>query len=342
MKKKIIIICTVISTLFMGCTSADVRTSENKTQNQNEEVTDTQAGDELMDGVDNVSFGYDVADDSDDMSTFVYSGDTISVPFFYRAECATGREFGFFVFIDGICQKYSIKDESGETTAPEYVHRFTMSDTNENKFTFLIEPNVGKKGDKKSIYICGIINPDFKPESKEEPSYQYFGSLSQTVPQQVRFDADVPNGGEQQAVYSSDRNEIPQEIKDRYEAVFGTSIDENSSGQMSVDLFKSDRQEFYIEEKSNTLALHLQMYAGKEGLYRTMIFVDNEPILIDGKNYIETDYKDKTMSEYDIKLDVSNFSQISTIYAITVPADQNYLDYVPAVKTDSKMLWLEK
>lgn len=345
MKKQIICMCIIFSMIFSGCMVSDVRTSENNTQIESEEDTSnmqTKNENDDDDEEDAVSFGYDETDESAAMDTYVYTGDALSVPYHLQAQKATGHDVGFLIFIDGVCQKYSVKEDTGEVTEEEYMHRFTLSDTNEKKFTFLIQPNIGKKGDKKGIYVCGIIYPGFQPESKTEPSYQYYGNLFQTVPQQVRFEADSKNNEKQQAVYSSDGKEIPEEIKNTYEALFGISIEESGGRQSNVELFKDGSEEAYIEEKSEIAVLHFQMYGGKAGTYRTTLFINHEPVLVDGKNYIETEYKDKTMSTYDINLDVSKIPQNSTIYAITVPADQNYLEYEDVKKTPSKLLWLER
>lgn len=342
MKKQIICMSIIFSMIFSGCMTSDVRTSGNNTQTESEGNTSNVQTKNNDDEEDEVSFGYDEIDESAAMDTYVYTGENLLVPYHLQAQKATGHDVGFLIFIDGVCQKYSIIDESGEVTEETYMHRFTLSDTNDKKFTFLIQPNVGKKGDKKGIYVCGIIYPKFQPKSKDEPSYQYYGNIFQTVPQQVRFEADSKNNDKQEAVYSSDGKDIPKEIKNAYEALFGVSIDESDSNQANVELFKEDSDEAYIEEKSENVVLHFQMYGGKAGKYRTTLFINHEPVLIDGKNYIETEYKSKTMSTYDMNLDVSKIPQNSTIYAITVPADQNYLEYEDVKKTSSKLLWLER
>lgn len=347
MKKQKIFICLILSVLLSGCQSSDVRSVENNISTEStEEIKETQETQEtpIHNGVNDaegINFGFDEVDESTAMDSYVYSGEKIEVPYHIQANKATGHDVGFLVFIDGVCQKYSIKDDSGEKTDDKYMHRFILSDTDDKKFTFLIKPNIGKKGDKKGIYICGIINPSFQPNSKDEPSYQYYGRLFQTIPQQVRFEADAPIEEEHKPIYTSDGNAIPDEIKNAYEAIFGFNIEESGGMQMRVDLFKENNEEAYIEEKNNTGILHLQIYGGKTGKYRTTLFINHEPVLIDGKEYIETNYEAKTMSKCDVNIDCSKISKISTIYAITVPADQNYLEYEDVKKTSSKMLWLE-
>lgn len=169
MKKQIICMCIIFSMIFSGCMVSDVRTSENNTQIESEEDTSnmqTKNENDDDDEEDAVSFGYDETDESAAMDTYVYTGDALSVPYHLQAQKATGHDVGFLIFIDGVCQKYSVKEDTGEVTEEEYMHRFTLSDTNEKKFTFLIQPNIGKKGDKKGIYVCGIIYPGFQPEVK--------------------------------------------------------------------------------------------------------------------------------------------------------------------------------
>lgn len=342
MKKIIICMSIIFSMIFSACMTSDVRTYEKNTQKLSEEETSDMQTNTVSEEVDEVCFGYDEIDESVSMETYVYTGEALSIPFHLQAQKATNHDIGFLIFIDGVCQKYSIKDDSGKVTEEEYMHRFTLSDTNDKKFSFLIQPSNGKKGDKKGVYVCGIIYPGFQPKDKTEPSYQYFGKLSQTVPQQVRFDADAKKNEKQQVAYSTNEKEIPEEIKNTFEALFGVSIEESDGCQATVELYKDDRDENYIEEKSESALLHFEMYGGKTGKYRTTIFVNHEPVLVDGKNYIETEYKEKTMSTYDINLDVSKIPQNSTIYAITVPADRNYLEEEAVNQTSCKLLWLER
>jgi PAS domain-containing protein len=196
---------------------------------------------------------------------------------------------------------------------------------------------VGKAGDKVGIYICGIIYPGFQPESEEEPSYQYYGKLLQTVPQQVRFEADA-KAGEQEALFTVDGQAIPEEIENTYEAIFGVSLADAVSGQGYVELYKEDSEEAYITGEPGELTLHFQMYGGEAGTYRTTVFVNHEPVMVDGKDYIETQLEENTMSQCDVTLDVSGLSERNTIYAVTVPADENYLEYGDVLKTASRLL----
>lgn len=49
--------------------------------------------------------------DEGNMDTYIYNKEYIEVPFWLEVKADTGRDVGFLVFINGVLQNYSIKEE---------------------------------------------------------------------------------------------------------------------------------------------------------------------------------------------------------------------------------------
>lgn len=341
--KRFFALCTALSILcLVGCASSDVRKHTKSTSPTiPESITSTEHAEQATMASpnetvkDELSFGF--VKDSTNMSVFVYNGEAIEVPFQLNTIKATGHDFGFLIFIGGIPQNYSIQYEDGTVTEESMMQRLTLSEEGTQTFTFLIHPNVGKAGDKLGIEVCGIIYPAFQPTNIDEPSYQYYGSLSHVTPQQVKFEVDAPNGNLQ---YQTTANglELSEEIINAIQMISPNSVEEILDGMTYVNLYQNSTSEQTIIAENGIITLHLQLYGGLDGIYNTTIFINHQPVTIDGANYIRSEMQANKMCECEVTLDISDYDYLNTIYAIAAPADDAYLEYAGAKKTNSVLL----
>ena len=337
--KQILISIFITVLLLSGCSSTDVRNdSETATP-----ITSIPAQTDMMeletDDNDEISFGWDT--ETEDMDTFVYNGNTLSIPFKLGTKKATGHDIGFLVFIGGIQQNYSVEFSDGTVTDESTMYRFKLTEIEEKHFNILVNPSVGKKGEKLGIYVCSVLYPSFMPENIDKPSYKGYHALSQVVPQQVKFKADTKKQGKE-AAYTEDGLELSEDIIKSIKAFSSNSskvdVEEKLKDNLCIDLCQKSIDETYITSEKGKVILHIRLYGGVDGIYRTTIFINHKPISVNGADYIQSEVKAATMSECEIVLDVSDYEKLNTIYAITVPADDSYLTYMPAIKSKSVLL----
>ena len=333
MKRVFIVAVIAVILIISGCGSSDVRDSSEPVSLNLAEQAEESGLDESQS--DEIKFGYDT--ESEDMDVYLYNGETINVPFQLEVGKATGHDVGFLVFIGGVVQHYSVQYADGSVSEEGIMQRFELLEEGKQTFSFLVNPSVGKKGDKLGIYVCGIIYPSFRPDDVEQPSYQYFGSLSQVVPQQVKFETDSENNGIQFAE-SENGLELTDEIINSIKMFSSKETEETLKDNLYVRLYQKSEGESLIESDNGKITLHLQLYGGVEGIYNTTIFINHEPVAIDGMDCIRSQMKANKMSECEITLDISDYGHLNTIYAITVPADDAYLNFYPVEKTTSRLL----
>lgn len=332
--KRVFISAVIVVLLFVsGCGSLDVRNSSesaalNPTEQAEESGLDEGQSDEIK-------FGYST--ESEDMDVYLYNGETLNVPFQLEVGKATGHDVGFLIFIGGVAQSYSVQYADGSVSEEGVMQRFKLSEEGKQTFSFLINPSVGKKGDKLGIYVCGMIYPSFQPDDVEQPSYQYYGSLSQVVPQQVKFEADSKNNGIQ-VMKAENGLDLTDEIINSIKMFSSEETEEILKGNLYGQLYQNSESEPLIESDNGKITLHLQLYGGVEGIYNTTIFINHEPVTIDGMDCIQSQMTANKMSVCEITLDISDYEYLNTIYAVTVPADDAYLDSYPAEKTNSRLL----
>lgn len=339
MKKYVVLTLVLLFICFTGCTGKDIREQDVSYRNDvqaTSELIDEPEDDPAEEMRDSFSFGYVSDSGEGNMDTYIYDKTYIEVPFWLEVEADTGRDVGFFVFINGILQKYSIKEEKDRKE--DTIQLFSLDELGKKKYTFLIKPNVGKKGEKLGIYICGIIYPSYQPESETKPAYQYFGRLSQVVPQQICFNKTAFRG-DIDSVKSRDGKEISEEVINAIKLLSTKSVEETLDGSVFVELYQKSINETVIKTENRKVRLKLRLYGGVEGKYRTTIFVNNKPIEINGKDVVESVLSVKKMSEHDFELDLSKYGKMNTLYAIAVPADDAYLEIVRSCeKSDSRLL----
>ncbi len=335
--KNIFLLALLVFICLTGCSGNDIRKhSSSSGKDIVPELADLPSEGPAEEIRDSFSFGYVSESDEGNMDTYIYNKEYIEVPFWLEVKADTGRDVGFLVFINGVLQNYSIKEEKDRKE--DTMQLFSLDKCEEKKYTFLIRPDIGCKGEKVGIYICGIMYPSFQPESEKSPSYQYFGKLSQVVPQQVYFDKEV-SGNNISFVKSIDGMKISEEVINAIKMFSVKSVEETLDNSVYVQLYQKSINETVIKAENGKVRLKLKLYGGVEGKYRTTIFVNNKPVQIDGKDAVESILSVKKMSEYEFELDLSKYGKMNTIYAITVPADDAYLEIIRRCeKSDSRLL----
>lgn len=337
--RKLFVVYAAATLVLFGCASSDVRsTYEEVNTNSDAEKTEmatstsTEENSPNMMMADNVGFGFIEED-----LVFSYDGNPLSIPLSFEILSATGHDSGLMVFIAGVPQSFSIEYEDGTVSEKGIMQKTPFTEEKKEEIHLLVDPNVGKKGDNLGMYICNIIYPSFRPDSIEQPSYQYCGWLAQLSPQQVGFEVDARTE-DWEALTVENGLELSDDIQASYLAFGSGSVEENLDGIYYVDLYQEEKDEKVVISENGMVSLHLRWYGGVDGIYNTTIFINDEPVSIQGADYIQSEAQRNKMSQCDIVLDVSEYDELNTIYAFTAPADDAYLEKMPVIKTNSKLL----
>ncbi len=334
------LLAVVMLVCLVGCAGKDVREQQSSKQKKAEttavsEETEETEEEAVMGEGDSFDFGFaDVSEE--EFTVFPYDKEYLEIPFHLKSERATGHDAGLLVFIDGIPQKYSIKEQPDRKE--EIMQFFSLDKTYEQKITLQIKPNRGKKGEKVGIYVCSIVYPSFQPKSEEKPSYQYFGQLGQVSPVQLEYKKSVPRDAINM-IKSEDGREISEDIINAIEMFSAKSLEESLEDCVYVELYQNSIDETVMRAENGKIRLHMRLYGGVEGTYRTTVFVNNRPVKVKGKVAVESQMHANKMSELDFELDLAGYGEMNTIYAVTAPAGDAYLDMLRRCeKSDSRLL----
>lgn len=337
MREKISILLLVLCLFAVGCSNQDVRKDmeqievTSKPATEQEEKPINKQGEE-----DEIGYGYRNISPNTVMEVFEYNGEPIEIPYYLSVRMATGHDVGFVIFIGGVQQEYSIIYADGTVSDKGRMHLFPLDERKEEEFTICVEPNIGKAGEKLGIYMCSIIYPSFQPESEAEPSYQYFGQLGQNSPQQVKFNVDAERK-KYDFAQTENGQKIPKDLLELYD-IYDTKSLKSLDGFASIEFYEIEREEAYMKAKNGKLSLNLDVFGGVQRKYYVTVYINHQPVLVDGKDMIEVDLEKNTMSTYKFDLDVSEYGEYSTIYAILVPADESYLDAAQVCISGSKLV----
>jgi hypothetical protein len=258
--------------------------------------------------------------------TFTYTGDPITLSFFYQGT-GSDTEVGLMFFLDGIVQPYQIietshPDETSVTNQDVYLSKFQLSSDIRIEFTVSITPVTGLVGDEFGLFPVTLFEPSFLPAS-EEGNFGIYHQGSFYLPITIQMGTD---GSRQTADHVVDPDLAP--IPDR---LFEHDDRLDSSGRISQPVFALYAGEFlgWGEPASQTtengkIDLHLSGYGGVEVLYRVTIFVNHQPVMIEGNEsfLIQTHYDQ--VSTYTFTLDISEYDRLNSLYAIVVPVGESY------------------
>ncbi len=227
-------------------------------------------------------------------TTYVYDGVELEIPYELTGSGA-GSVSGMLLLVDGISQPYQIK-MNGKILSKEeeYMHVFDVTDTGKADFSFVFTPVKGKKGDKLSLNFVQVNNPEYKPKDETYIGYDLSGMSISSKPVTIEFKKDSSNKTEYLAYEGAWTSEVTTE--------------EVLSGKTDAGYFvaKNGVVNFIISNKGD-----------KGSKYRTVLYINNEPVKIKLKDYLEYTVQSGESNTCNISVDISNYDRINTVYAIT-------------------------
>lgn len=350
MKNKILLItllfCLLLATFSSVNHFRNIKKAEQNPVADNSllDNIDNEVADSFADNSGPVSLGafsFGIISSSDDRQVYEYAGEELHIPYKVEGMDESMRsDFGLMVFVDGISQPYKLQYKDGKVTDTQYLHKFYLNNRERHEFDIAFTPITAKEGDRLSIVFMTILNPDFMPE---DGNYGIYHAISANTAQEIYFKV-MPDVEKDLTAYSGYTTQpIPQDRIDKLSFFTSGSesnpIDSNFITEITVN------DEVITQMKTNTgkIKFTFNIYGGIEAAYRTMFFINHEPIEIMGANYLETKTEKGMMCSFDLELDTAGMDPLSTLYSITNPIGKDYLSVgLFPIKTRSILLINDK
>ena len=346
MKKKTLLIAILFCLFFLAVFGIvnHLRSIEKAAQNQahNNSLLDNSGNDvadsftDKSEAVSLGAFSFGIISSSDDRQVYEYTGKELHIPYKVEGMDESIRsDFGLMVFVDGISQPYKLLYKDGTVTDTQYLHKFYLNNKERHEFDIVFTPVTATEDDRLGIVFMTILNPDFMPE---DGNYGIYHAISANTAQEIYFKA-MPDIEHRTAYSEYTTHPIPQDRIDKLSFFTSGSesnpIDTNFITEITVD----DESVTKIKADSGKVKFTFSIYGGIEAAYRTMFFINHEPIKIMGANYLETKTEKGMMCSFELELDTAGMDPLSTLYSITNPIGKDYLSVgLFPIKTRSILL----
>lgn len=310
---KWIAIVAAISCLLSGCGGNNAASHKAEEPDTSSSVSGdlTDLFDQGSSAMEVGSFSYGWPDERD---VFPYSGEPLEIPFKLTGTLESPQEVGLLLFVDGITQPYSAVLADGTELTDAYMQTFQLEQDVENIFNLVFQPVTGKAGDSLSIQAVTILRPSYLPEGTENPNYGFYHSVNITIPLQISFEKDAPAERQKTAADNYEIVDIPKSITDSDE-YFGLENSRDTNTALSV-VPGEDENGSVIYSRDGTVTFKARLYGGPEADHNITVFVNHQPVQVDGADYLAVRTQKGKMVEATITLDASAFGEINTIYAI--------------------------
>ncbi len=265
-------------------------------------------------------------DDDDPLDTRIrYVGEPVELAYELVAPDGDANA-AYILFADGIVQPYRLADPADEAEGIDApVHFFRLKKNETREITILFDPVVGKKGDTVGLYFAVVIGPLYVPPDKEHPGYGHFSELATSNPTRLIMEADSRGESAEDALAAAYRiPAVTQPIPENQWRPGGTIYERPEEilrmwtnylrpiGEPQVPIA-------YIEAENGTVQFQLLRTGGTSFSYRTTVFVNHEPIAVDGHPDFVFDAEYGMETSVPITLDVSSYPRRNTLYTVTVP-----------------------
>lgn len=275
----------------------------------------------------------------DERDVFTYSGEPLEIPFQLTGSMDSSQEVGLLLLVDGIAQPYSAVCSDGTKLDEAYMQTFTLEKDVENRFNMVFQPVTGKTGDNLSIQAVTILCPSYLPAGTENPNYGFYHSNNLSIPLRIAYEADAPAENRRTATDQCEVTDIPKSVTDTNE-YFGMDIEGGDALDTvnCLSIVPTDGEDQPVLYSKDGLAtFKVRLYGGPEADNNITIFVNHQPVQINGADHLAVRTVKGKMVEASITLDVSSFGRMNTLYAITSSTGRDS-GLTETLKTDSILL----
>jgi len=279
--------------------------------------------------------------DSGVISQFKYDGEEIRIAYYVegRAEGVVS-EFAWFAFVDGLPQPTQLEFESGEIIRQiDYMHQFGLEFGERLEFYIVFTPVSGENGETVDFIVASLLQPDYLPESRDEPIFGVFHTLGARFPEEILINDRIQN------TLSNYTNiqliEVPQNLIDEEHSF---SLEDVSrlkwSPRIEILPAEADLQINYedlIVANNGYVQIQLLLYGGPEAVSRITFFVNHQPVAVNGVDFIEIQMESGQMALVQVELTLTELNDFNSLYAIVAMPNIDHI--VPGIfKTQTLLL----
>ncbi len=329
--KRILTTFLSVALLLTACSEKSSNDEKNTIQNATSSTEQTSEYDPFARADDDTSsgpigsFGYGVEWENGKELVLDYAP---TVSFQYYVENSGNKtDFGLLIFLNGVRQPY----RTGENSENKIMHIFDVKQDERQVQTIEFEPVVGENGDKVSVEIITMFQPNFI--NTEKSSYGFSHRISSLYPSSLSVTQET---GLSEPKVCSDYEVTPitEEMRQEFNQMSstggygGNALD---SG-IFIDTLKNDV--FYtpadrLEAESDITpftmndSVTLCMYGGSSCTYRVSMYINHELVAgaFDGADYIDITPSRDSICNKEIDLKALNLSlqDDNHLYFIAVP-----------------------
>ena len=329
MKKKLITLIIVIMTVIgiSGCGSID------------------DDGSDLVDMLEELGgFGFGgIYAVKGETSQFEYNGDEIRIPYWIEGSEEEGviSEFGLLAFTDGLPQPMRLETMDGEVFREmSYLHDFILEYDERLEFELVFTPVSGSVGQQVSFIVGSIFGPHSLPESINRPNFSPFHDLFARFPDEIMINSEIQN---------SSTNYLEVELVELSERMIESETDHFgffTTGTPRLWLLPEgiDHQinlADVIVTQDGRVNAQLLVYGGQEVRSRLTVFVNHQPVQVNGADFIEIQMQDEQMLALDIELVLDELDYFNSLYVMMMATGEDYLLQDDMYKSPSILLIYE-
>ena len=330
--KRIMYVLLVMTILITGCVNNKKDNSlekntkiENKfeeNEKNNKDVVEKSSG--------QIAFGYLDAD----KEIYEYNGNDVKIPFYLENQGEKNEEnanIGVMLFVDGNVQDYHIE----ENEEAKVMEKIVLKPKERKEFELIFKPVSGKKGEKVGVIPVTIWNPDSLPEEKN-PIWGNNQQLGANIPLEIYMKKDGIN-----KLQSTSKNvevtDIPEDILEEYKETYVNDVYDSLDASVNFIMESGVKDKQLLYAKRGKVPVKLKIYGGKNVNEKITVFVNNNPVKIDGKDYIKVNTQKGKMITIKTNLDLKGYDRLNSIYAIVMTSGKDYKKQ-DVYKTDSLLL----
>jgi len=325
MRKNLLITILIIMLVISGCNDGYVEQGDmGQSEKNHEEMLDefNEEDDIITESSGMLGFGFT----EESPNIFDYNGENIEIPYYIEnmgKEGERNAKVGLVLFVNGESQPFSVM-EKGKTIMKESImQKFNLSVGERKEITLSFSPVSGQKGEDIGVIPATIWNPDYIPQNNENPNFGNCLQLSANIPLTIRMRHDSKNS-HKLIDASAQLMDIPEEILAKYEGVEANGVYDILDNSMGFDIVPSEKDKRLLKAKEGKIELILNIYGGAQVTNKITLFLNNNPIVINGGNYVQVDMKKGKMWQIKLTLDAKDCKEKNTIYAVAMTSGNDY------------------
>ena len=255
----------------------------------------------------------------------VYNGEPIEVSLEVLASETPTYTEGYMVFVEGIPVLSRIKVDGVMHEKEKYMHIVDHREGTTTNVNLYFEPLGFQKGEIVEFYIAYIFTPSYIPY-EYYPLYGNTHKIMNAPSSPVKIEKGSDSTTKEMALFPSRTYEIPNEIYKMYEHEDGTNYLDSDP---IVELYDSSGSQIVQQMGANGYTdLKIKLYGGNSTQYRLTLLIDQQPVLVSGKDYLEVTLEKGTTAEFDFTIDISELDRKSTIMTVAVPYGDTFQRYI--------------